>query len=72
MEKETKQQRFKRVAEKRVQNILNGIKSLSQCANQRIYTWNDEQLQKIWDALDHELTLCKESFSNPEGRAFRL
>lgn len=72
MEKETKQQRFKRVVEKRVQNILNGIKSLSQCANQKIYAWDDEQLQKIWDAIDRELTLCKESFHNPEGRAFRL
>jgi hypothetical protein len=72
MGKETKQQRFKRVAEKRVQNILNGIKSLSQCATPRIYAWNDEQLQKIWDAIEHELTLCKDSFSDPEGRAFRL
>jgi len=72
MEKETKQQRFKRVVEKRVQNILNGIKSLSQCANQKIYAWDDEQLQKIWDAIDRELTLCKESFHNPEGRTFRL
>jgi glucan phosphorylase len=72
MEKETKQQRFKRVVEKRVQNILNGIKSLSQCTNQKIYAWDDEQLQKIWDAIDRELTLCKESFHNPEGRAFRL
>jgi len=72
MEKETKQQRFKRVAEKRVQNILNGIKSLSQCANHRIYAWDDEQLQKIWDAIDHELTLCKESYSDPEVRVFRL
>jgi len=72
MEKETKQQRFKRVAEKRVQNILNSIKSLSQCANLRIYAWDIKQLQKIWDAIDHELTLCKESFSDPEARAFRL
>ena len=29
MRKETKQERFKRVAEKRVQNILNAIRSLS-------------------------------------------
>jgi hypothetical protein len=72
MENESKQQRFKRVAEKRVQNILNGIKSLSQCANSRIYTWDDKQLQKIWEAIDHELILCKKSFSDPEAGVFRL
>ena len=72
MGKETKQQRFKRVAAKRVQNILNGIKSLSQCANQRVYAWDEEQLRRIWDAIDHELTLCKESFNDPESGTFRL
>jgi hypothetical protein len=72
MVKETREQRFKRVAEKRVQNILKGIQSLSQCANNKIYTWDKTQLQKIWDAIDHELRLCKESFSNPEARIFRL
>ena len=72
MENETKQHRFKRIAEKRVQNILNGIKSLSQCANPRIYTWDDKQLQKIWNAIDQELILCKESFSDPKASVFRL
>ena len=72
MENETKQQRFKRIAEKRVQNILNGIKSLSQCANSRIYAWDDTQLQKIWKAIDRELVQCKERFSDPEARVFRL
>ena len=72
MEKETKQHRFKRIAEKRVQNILKGIRSLSQCANHRIYAWDDDQLQKIWGAIDQEIILCKENFSDPESRAFRL
>jgi glucan phosphorylase len=72
MEKETKEQRFKRVAEKRVQNVLNGIRSLSQCANPRVYAWDDNQLRKIWNAIDRELSLCKESFSDPQARTFRL
>ena len=72
MEKETKKERFKRVAEKRVQNILKGIKSLSQCANQNVYSWTDEQLEKIWKAIDQELTLCKENFRDPDGSVFKL
>ena len=72
MDKETNEQRFVRIAEKRVQNILRGIKSLSQCANPRVYAWDEGQLQKIWDAIDSELTVCKQSFGDPEGRIFRL
>jgi hypothetical protein len=72
MEKETKEHRFKRVAEKRVQNILNGLRSLSQCANRRTYAWDDDQLRKIWDAIDREITLCRESFHDPESRTFKL
>jgi hypothetical protein len=72
MDNESKQQRFKRIAEKRVQNILKGIKSLSQCANPQVYAWDEKQLQKIWDAIDRELSLCKDSFSDPEAHVFRL
>lgn len=72
MEKETKEQRFVRVAERRVQNVLHGIRSLSQCANPKVYAWNEGQLQKIWEAIDGELRVCKQSFTDPEARTFRL
>jgi len=52
MKGETKEQRFKRIAEKRVQIVLDSLRKLSQCANRRMYKWNDEQLSKIWDAKD--------------------
>jgi hypothetical protein len=71
-EVESRDQRFKRVAEKRVQNILKGIRSLSQCANSRIYAWDEKQLKKIWDAIEGEITLCKESFDDPEAGVFKL
>lgn len=72
MTKETKDQRFVRVAERRVQNILKAMRSLSQCANPKIYAWDDGQLRKIWKAIDTELERCKQSFSDPEGHTFRL
>ena len=55
MKGENKKQRFTRVVEKRVQNVLDSVRRLSQCSNQRMYEWNDEQLTKIWDAIDTEL-----------------
>jgi hypothetical protein len=72
MEKETKKARFKRVAEKRVQNVINSIRNLAGLANKKIYEWEDGQLEKIWKAIDREITNCKNSFKDPDATVFRL
>lgn len=72
MKGETKEERFKRIAEKRVQRVLDSLRSLAQCSNKRMYQWNDEQLMKIWTAIDGELKKCKESYQNAEPKEFKL
>jgi len=72
MEKETKKERFKRVAEKRVQNIINAIRSLSGLSNKKVYEWETKQLEKIWKALEQEIKDCKNSFKDPESKIFKL
>ena len=72
MVKENKEQRFKRVAQKRVQNILKGLRSLSQMANTKVYQWNKEQLNAIWKAIENEITACKKSFQDPDFLVFKL
>ena len=72
MKGETKEQRFKRVAERRVQRVLDSLRSLSQCSNKRMYKWNEEQLKKIWDAIDHDLKSCQENFKNAEPEGIQL
>jgi len=72
MKNENKEQRFKRVAEKRVQRVLDSIRSLSQCSNKRMYEWNDQQLKRIWSAIDKELDKCKNSFDLREPEEFKL
>jgi len=72
MAKETKEQRFKRVAQKRVQNLLKGISSLSQMANTKVYQWNKNQLNTIWTAIEKELADCKKSFEDPNSLVFKL
>jgi len=37
-----------------------------------MYKWNNEQLKKIWTAIDKELRLCKESFEESKTEEFRL
>ena len=72
MKGETKEARFARVAEKRVQRVLDSLKSLSNCADKRIYKWNDEQLRKMWRAIDNELKGCKDRYQSPGMDEFKL
>ncbi len=72
MKGETKEKRFKRVAQKRVQNLLDSLRRLSQCSNKRMYNWEEEQLEKIWEAVEKELKNCKMAFENAEPNEFRL
>ncbi len=72
MKGENKKQRFIRVVEKRVQNVLDSIRRLSQCSNRRMYEWEDGQLKKIWDAIDTEIEKGKRSFKTDQEDKFKL
>lgn len=72
MKGESKDERFKRVVQKRVQNVLDSLRRLSQCSNKRMYNWDKEQLKKIWAAVDKEMNHCKESFEAAEPDEFKL
>ena len=72
MKNESKDERFKRVAEKRVQNIIKGIRGLSQLSNKKVYQWNIDQLEKIWIAIEKEINNCKMSFNEPDSDVFKL
>ncbi len=68
MKGETKEERFRRIAERRVQRVLDSIRSLSQCCNKRMYEWNDEQLRKIWKVIDNELRKCRKRVRTGHNR----
>jgi len=63
-----KKDRFTRVASRRVDNILNGIRSLSKCSNKNNYEYNEEDLNKMVKAIKEELkimeTLYKKNLIN--------
>ena len=72
MKGETKEERFERIAEKRVQRVLDSIRSLSQCSNKRMYNWNEGQLKKIWNAIEKAIKSCTEKFEESEPEEFRF
>ena len=72
---ELKKDRFRRVASRRVDNILKGIRSLSKCSNINNYEYNEDDLNKMVKAIKEELktmeTLYKKNLkSNTESFNF--
>lgn len=65
---ELKRDRFKRVASRRVDNILKNIRSLSKCSNTNNYEYNEEDVSKMIKAIRDEIktmeTLYKKNLSN--------
>lgn len=57
-----KKERFKRVASRRVENILNGIKSLSKCSNKNNYDYTEADVNKMLKAIKEEIKLMETLF----------
>ena len=72
MRGETKQDRFKRIGNKRVQRVIDSLRSLSQLSNKRMYEWRDDQLMKMWNAIDKELKTCRDSFESIHPEEFKF
>jgi len=66
--KVTREERFKRVASRRVQEILNKMRLLKNCANKGNYSYNEEQINKIIFTIDTEWKKVKSEFNNSKPK----
>ncbi|MDD4509359.1 MAG: hypothetical protein PHY23_00340 [Oscillospiraceae bacterium] len=62
MRKESKQDRFIRVAEQRTQKILECLRALSNCAAHASYEYTPQQVEQIFNAIDAEAELTRSRF----------
>ena len=70
---ENKNDRFVRIAERRVNKIIDNFRLLSQCSNTSVYNFDEEQLNKIWKHIDKSYRDCKASFNDKvKKKKFRL
>ena len=60
---ETKEQRFKRIASKRTENVLETLRKLGNCSNRGIYGYSNDEASKIFSAVDSELRRIKTLFN---------
>jgi len=66
--REIKEERFKKIASRRVQEILDKLKLLGNCANRGNYSYTDKQVRKILSAIDDEWRKVKSEFNKGESK----
>ena len=67
-----KREAFQRLAERRTNAILDKIRVLSNCANPYAYEYDEEDIKKIFMAIEKELKAARAKFQVVERRKFKL
>lgn len=60
---ETRETRFKRIAEKRTNDIIHKIRLLGNCSNRSSYDYSEEQINKIFAAIERTAREAKAKFT---------
>ena len=61
-EKSTRRLRFEKVATKRMQKLLDQIELVGNCSNKVNYEYNDEDVEKMFAAIDEQVKLARSKF----------
>jgi hypothetical protein len=72
MEKESRHERFKRIAAKRTNEILEKIRILGNCSNKSSYEYTEEEVNKIFSEIDKQLKIAKAKFLAGKREKFKL
>jgi (p)ppGpp synthase/HD superfamily hydrolase len=59
-----KKERFKNVAGRRVQKVLDDLESLSKCANKGTYEYTDEEVRKMLRAIKEKVRFLDVAFNS--------
>ncbi len=65
---ENRQNRFRRIASKRTDLIIHYLHLLGNCSNKSTYSYTDEEIRKIFNAIDDQLRITKSKFKNGRGK----
>jgi len=68
MATETKRDRFIRLAEARTNKILEMMRLLGNCSSKSNYEYTEEDIKKIFGALEKELKVTKNRFLGIEAK----
>lgn len=74
VKKETKNEKFKRLAEKRTNAVIEKIRVLANLANRNQYEYSQNEVDEMYRAIERELKKAKSKFSgeDEENQRFRF
>ena len=65
---ESRSEKFRRIAVRRTNEIIEKIRILGNCSNKSTYAYTDEEVSKIFKNIEQELSLAKMKFSNKKKK----
>jgi hypothetical protein len=72
LQNEGKRDRFKRLAVRRANKVLEALRVLGHCSNRQLYDYSGEDIKTIFSAIDKELRRVKAQFGKPTALAIEL
>ena len=67
-----KAERFKRVAERRINKILNDLRLLGNTANKQLYLYSDADIDKIFMVIENKVAEIRGRFNRKSEEKFKL
>ena len=72
MAKETKREKFVRLAEARTNKIIEMLRLLGNCSSKANYEYTDDDIRKIFSTIDQEVKNTKNRFLGIDGKEERF
>ena len=69
---ETKKDKFLRLATQRTKEVLSRLRVLGNCGNRQVYQYTEDDVEKIFSAIDKQLKNVKAKFHFPKKEDFKL
>jgi len=67
---DNKAERFRRISERRAKAVLRALNILSRCSNRSGYEYSQDQVARIFSALQERLDFVQTRFSEPNRQTF--
>jgi hypothetical protein len=65
---ESREDRFKRIASRRVQETLGKLRLLGNCSDRANYSYDAEQVRKIFSTIDNELKRIRALYNKSKSK----
>ncbi len=65
---ESRSEKFKRIATRRTNEIIEKIRILGNCSNKSTYEYEKEEVGKIFRSIEQELAIAKIKFTNKKDK----